>query len=196
MTERKPEVVVFAGPNGSGKSTLTAFLRPSMDYINADEIKKSLKCSDLEAAQLAEEQRKRYLSERKDFCFETVLSTRRNLDFLLHAKEEGYFIRCYYILTADPGVNVMRVSLRVQAGGHDVPIDKVISRYKKSLLLVSDVIKISDVCHIYDNSEDSPFRIFKKRKDEMWFDECDGWKEEDICLLTGVEEMKKRNLNL
>lgn len=50
-------VVVFAEPNGSGKSTFTELLKPPMDYINADEIKKSLKCSDLEAAQMAEKQR-------------------------------------------------------------------------------------------------------------------------------------------
>ena len=53
-SKKKPEIVVFAGPNGSGKSTITELLKPPIDYINADEIKKNLKCSDLEAAQLAE----------------------------------------------------------------------------------------------------------------------------------------------
>ena len=54
---KKPEIVVFAGPNGSGKSTFTELLRPLFDYINADEIKKNLRCGDLEAAKLAEAQR-------------------------------------------------------------------------------------------------------------------------------------------
>ena len=40
VSEKKPEVVVFAGPNGSGKSTFTELLKPPVDYINADEIKK------------------------------------------------------------------------------------------------------------------------------------------------------------
>ncbi len=40
--QKKPEIVVFAGPNGSGKSTITELLRPPMDYVNADEIKKIL----------------------------------------------------------------------------------------------------------------------------------------------------------
>lgn len=40
MQQKKPEVVVFAGPNGSGKSTITELLKPPMDYINADEIKR------------------------------------------------------------------------------------------------------------------------------------------------------------
>ena len=42
--------VCVAGENGSGKSTFTSLLKPSMNYINADEIKKILKCSDFEAA--------------------------------------------------------------------------------------------------------------------------------------------------
>lgn len=45
--KKKPEIVVFAGPNGSGKSTFTELLKPTIDYINADEIKKYMKCSDI-----------------------------------------------------------------------------------------------------------------------------------------------------
>ena len=55
--QKKPEVVVFAGPNGSGKSTFTELLRPNVDYINADEIQKNLKCDNLTAAKIAEKQR-------------------------------------------------------------------------------------------------------------------------------------------
>ena len=84
--QRKPEIVIFAGPNGSGKSTFTQLLKPPMDYINADEIKKYLKCSDLEAAQLAEKQREEHLEQMQEFCFETVLSTERNLKLLEKAK--------------------------------------------------------------------------------------------------------------
>jgi predicted kinase len=40
--QKKPEIVVFAGPNGSGKSTFSELLKPPVDYINADEIKKNL----------------------------------------------------------------------------------------------------------------------------------------------------------
>lgn len=60
--QRKPEVIVFAGPNGLGKSTFTELLRTTdIDYINADEIKKYLKCSDMEDAELAEKQREEHL---------------------------------------------------------------------------------------------------------------------------------------
>lgn len=79
LQQRMPEVVVFAGPNGSGKSTFTELLKPPMDYINADEIKKNLKCSDIEAAQLAEKQREQHLEHMNEFCFETVLLIRLSM---------------------------------------------------------------------------------------------------------------------
>lgn len=193
--QKKPEIVVFAGPNGSGKSTFSELLKPPMDYINADDIKKNLKCSDIEAAKIAEQQREEHLSNMEEFCFETVMSTERNLNLLRRAKEKGYFIRCYYILTADPMINVFRVKSRVESGGHDVPEEKIISRYDRALNLVKDVVEISDICHIYDNSEEQPFRIFKKRKNENYYDECEDWYEEDIRLLTNMQNLERRSLN-
>lgn len=193
--QRKPEIVLFAGPNGSGKSTFTALLKPAMDYINADEIKKNLKCSDYAAAELAEKQREQHLGDMEDFCFETVMSTERNLNLLIRAKEKGYFIRCYYILTTDPMINVFRVQARVATGGHDVPEEKIISRYDRALALVKNVVAVCDICHIYDNSEDRPYRIYKKRKQESFFNECDDWTEEDIILLTGDKRAGRKNLN-
>ena len=95
--QKKPEVIVFAGPNGSGKSTFTELLRPPVDYINADEIKKNIKWIDLEATQFEERLREQHIAKMEEFCFETVLSTKRNIDLLRRAKEKGYFIRCYYI---------------------------------------------------------------------------------------------------
>lgn len=195
VSQKKPEIVVFAGPNGSGKSTFTEFLKPPIDYINADEIKKNLKCSDLEAAQLAEKQREDHIEKMSEFCFETVLSTERNIRLLEKAKEKGYFIRCYYILTADPMINVLRVRSRVESGGHDVPEEKIIMRYDRALGLIKDLVKICDVCHIYDNSGSKPFRILKKRKEQIYFDECADWYDEDIQVLTGVQNMEKRDLN-
>ncbi|EOT26888.1 hypothetical protein C805_00990 [Eubacterium sp. 14-2] len=54
--QKNPEIVVFAGPNGSGKSTFTQLLKPPIDYINADEIKKYLReqeqCDKIQIAQL------------------------------------------------------------------------------------------------------------------------------------------------
>ena len=82
----KPKILVFAGPNGSGKSTVANCYDLVGLYINADDIKKKRQCTDLEAALEAELLREECLQREKSFTFETVLSTRRNIDLLLRAK--------------------------------------------------------------------------------------------------------------
>ena len=166
MKNRLPEVIVFAGPNGSGKTTITRMAKTIGIYINADDIKKSSLCSDLEAALKAEELRESMVEQGKDFTFETVLSTDRNLKLLKKAKEKGY---------------------RESMGGHTVPEEKIKSRYYKALDLVPELVEICDIVHIYDNTN-VPFRIFKKRKDVYFHWENKYWNYSDIEKLTGISE--------
>ena len=182
-----PEVIVFAGPNGSGKTTITGMAKTVGEYINADDIKRTTLCTDIEAAQKAEELREKMILEKKDFTFETVLSTDRNLLLLKKAKEQGYFVRCIYVLTANADINVARVSARQAIGGHGVPEDKIRSRYSKALALIPQLVEICDILHVYDNTKE-PFRIFKKRKDTYFHWENKYWDFEKISDLTGINE--------
>jgi len=159
--EHCPTVLVFAGPNGSGKSTVTRGLSVFGTYVNADDIKAEYDLSDLEAAEQAETLRNELLNKRADFSFETVLSTDRNLLLLKKAKENGYEVQCIYVLTCDENINVARVKARVAHGGHDVPEEKIHSRYHRALALIPELIENCDKILIYDNSE-LPTLIFKK----------------------------------
>jgi predicted ABC-type ATPase len=183
----QPEIIVFAGPNGSGKSTIKKNAKTVGIYINADDIKRTTHCSDKEAANQADKLREEALCNNEDFTFETVLSTKLKLDFLRRAKTKGYFIRAFFILTLDPEVNILRVKVRVAEGGHDVPEDKIRSRYKKSLGLLPELIKVCDVLHVYDNTTQKPVRIFKKRKTECFVYENELWDIKAIESLTGIK---------
>ncbi len=182
-----PEVLVFAGPNGSGKSTITRMAKIAGEYINADDIRRTTLCTDLEAAIKAEELREKMITEKKDFTFETVLSTERNLLLLEKAKKNGYFVRGIYVLTADPDINVARVYARQALGGHGVPEDKIRLRYDRALKLLPQLVKVCDILHIYDNTEE-PFRIFKKRKDVYYRWPNIFWSNEQIEKLSGVRD--------
>ena len=99
-------------------------------------------------------------------------------------------------MTSDSYINVARVESRVMGGGHGVPKEKVIVRYEKTLGLVKDLIPVCDVCHIYDNSEGGPYRIFKKRKDLCWYcTEPHLWLKADITALKGIRGAEKAALN-
>lgn len=185
--QKKPEVVVIAGPNGSGKSTYTEYILgpgqfadSSFEYINADNIQSSTGCSALDAAIEATRLRELAIFEKRNFAFETVLSTRRNLDLLIKAKSEGYFIRRFYFITIDSSINFQRVENRVAEGGHDVPKNKIESRYNKALELVPELIKVCDSINIWDNSTDRPYRIFQKKLNQVKVFENPVWSKEQI----------------
>ena len=55
------------------------------------------------------------------------------VEVLRQAKGLGFRTYLYYVATDAPEINVSRVSLRVSQGGHDVPVDKIVSRYHRSL---------------------------------------------------------------
>lgn len=166
------KIYVFAGPNGSGKSTVIQnFLKKGIcpkHYICPDNLVEKDKKDDekayLKAMQNAEDLRNTLIIAGDSFTFETVLSTKGKIDFLLKAKELGYMITTIYIITSDYNINIKRVEARVKSGGHDVPTDKLISRYDRCMSFMKDVIKISDEVKIYDNST-RPVQIFIKTDD-------------------------------
>ena len=165
--DHKPQLLVFAGPNGSGKSTVTRFQHIIGEYVNANKIKLAKGCSDLEAAQEAERIREYLLAHQMDFTFETVLSTPRNLLLIQRAHDAGYSIRIIFILTKDSSINVQRVADRVRKGGHDVPEEKIRSRYKKSLNNIRELYKFVDDLYIFDNSGKAPVLICSVRSPEV-----------------------------
>lgn len=184
---RLPEVIVFAGPNGSGKSTITQMAKVGGKYINVDDIKRTTLCTDLEAAIKAEELRENMIENKKDFTFETVLSTDRNLLLLQRAKAQGYFVRGIYVLTSNIDINVARVQVREALGGHGVPEEKIRLRYDRALAMLPRLVEICDILHIYDNTKE-PFRIFKKRKDKYYRWNNQYWSNADIEKLSGIAE--------
>ncbi|MGM9937941.1 MAG: zeta toxin family protein [Candidatus Ornithomonoglobus sp.] len=151
---KSPCLMVMAGPNGSGKSTITSKLSVVGEYINADDIQQYLACSSLEAAQIAEATREYMLEHRKDFTFESVMSTPRNYNLMERAKNEGYNVVCIYVLTNNAEINVERVKSRVRNGGHDVPHEKIRERYKRAMKLFPRLFDICDECYVYDNSNE------------------------------------------
>ena len=180
-----PKILVFAGPNGSGKSTITNAYDIEGIYVNADEIKKARGCSDLDAAIEAERLKEDCLQSGRSLTFETVMYTRRNLDFLIRAKSAGFYISCVFVLTSDPEINVFRIKSRVLDGGHDVPVDKIRSRYTKSLENVAEMISLCNQCRIYDNTN-VPQIILCKDEHETSLYENAYWSQEQIKQLLHV----------
>jgi predicted ABC-type ATPase len=112
-----PFLLVIAGPNGSGKTTLTDYLlKAGIDfgeYINPDEIAATLDLPEparsKQAQAIADVERDGCLTSRLSFSFETVMSHRSKVDFMIRADDAGYDVTIYFVCTSDPEINVRRV---------------------------------------------------------------------------------------
>ena len=93
----KPKLLIIAGPNGTGKTSLTDKIlkhewTEGCEYINPDIIARD-KFGDwnsddavLNAARWATNLREKYLAEKKNFIFETVLSAADKVIFIETAR--------------------------------------------------------------------------------------------------------------
>ena len=205
MGERvaKPELIMIAGPNGSGKTSVTQkFLHHEWAkdtlYINPDNVANDLFGdwnsieSVLSSARYCENLRENCLKERKSFVFETVFSAEDKIDFLIRAKQAGFFIRVFFISTNHPSINASRIAKRVMEGGHDVPISKIISRYRKSIENCEIIARLVDRLYVYDNSVDGEeaklqFRLTNGVLGKMYVKQVPLWAQNILPLNNEVQ---------
>lgn len=187
----RPELIMIAGPNGSGKTSVTQkFLHHEWAdgtvYINPDQVAND-KFGDwnsqdavLKAANYCREWRERCIQDRESFVFETVFSAEDKIDFLIRAKEAGFFIRVFFISTNHPSINAARIAKRVMEGGHDVPIRKIISRYAKSIINCETIAPLVDRLYVYDNSVNGQdaqiqFRLNEGKLEKQYVTDLPDW---------------------
>lgn len=179
----QPIFLIIAGPNGSGKSTayeqsLVEAEGRSFRIINPDLFAKRLvetEQLDLASANILAVQRIEAWLETSILAghtvgVETVLSTDKYRRLVDLAKSVGYQFRLIYIMLDNPDLNVERVRLRVQSGGHAVPEDKIRARYHRSLEQLRWFIRRADDAVLYDNSGAQPRLVGQKEDGITWLD--------------------------
>lgn len=168
--DRRPVMVVVAGPNGAGKTTFfQAHIAPAaLRFVNADVLAKELDMDPYRAAKAADGLRRALLKRKESFAFETVFSdpVGDKLEFMKEAVVAGYTVVLCFIGIADAGLSEDRVSMRVSQGGHDVPTEKLKSRFPRTMANLKAAIIQLPLVYVFDNSDlNNPFRLVAVYKD-------------------------------
>ncbi len=171
LLDARPVIVAIAGPNGAGKTTFyRAHLRwAGLPFINADLLARELDAEPYAAARMADALRREFIRRRASFVFETVFSDAAGdkRAFLQQAANSGYTVVLCYIGISGPDVGETRVAMRVSQGGHDVPPEKLRSRFPRTIENLRAAINELPHVLVYDNEDLSqPFRqvaVFEQR---------------------------------
>lgn len=108
--------------------------------------------------------REELLKRGNSFTMETVFSHPDKVAFMQRAKDKEYKVYFYFVSTANPEINIKRVEGRVAAGGHDVPKDKIVNRYYRTMENLYEAVKISYRAYIFDNSGSETVQVAEKDK--------------------------------
>lgn len=155
---------MLAGPNGAGKSTFYSLYfseRPG-PFLNADLLAKKYNIDSYKAAEKIAVLRDELVRRNKSFITETVLSdpVGAKVNFLNDTRAKGFDVTLVYIGIPSPDFSARRVFARVEAGGHDVPLDKIQNRYNRTLINLDKAISSGLHVRIYDNSSfKNPYRF-------------------------------------
>jgi predicted ABC-type ATPase len=177
--QKAPVCHIVAGANGSGKTTFALHFLPQyaacLEFVNPDLIAGGLSPFDpvrsaVKAGRLVLERIKELSDARRDFGFETTLSGRGYLVWLMTLKRAGYRIHLHYIWAPDGGFLTARIRQRVAAGGHFVPDADVVRRRERSLRLMKEYAALADKLCVFDNSGPAPFLVYEKNGDAVIHD--------------------------
>jgi predicted ABC-type ATPase len=123
--------------------------------INLKEVSAADKTDERVAQIIADYLRVKLLTSEKKFSFETVFSHQGKVRFIQRAREAGYKVYLYFVATEDPEINIYRVKkVRVKQNGHDVPEEKIRSRYYRSLDFLHEAAQYCYQVFFFDNSKD------------------------------------------
>lgn len=133
---------IISGPNGAGKTTASYTVLPKIlqckEFVNADEIARGLSPFNpdsvaIQAGRLMLERISELLQRNESFSIETTLSTRSYVHLVEKAHQQGYEVTLLYFWLKSPDQAIERVAERVAKGGHDIPKNIIVRRYREGL---------------------------------------------------------------
>lgn len=106
----------------------------------------------MQARAWADERRMACLKEGLSFVSETVFSHPSKLDLMRQARAAGFAVVLLVVCVNDANQLLSRVAQRVNEGGHDVPPDRILARYPRTLQHLQKAIPLADLALLYDTS--------------------------------------------
>ena len=176
LNPQQKKIIIIAGPNGAGKTTFAMEFLPNEAscpvFVNADLIAKALSPFNPDVAAFRagrimlseiEEHARRGVS----FAFETTLSGKTYVRMIERWRDDGYFVKLFFLKLGTVELAIQRVKQRVREGGHNIPEEVIRRRFAGGFRNFTELYsRIVDEWALYDNSGDVPVLLGEGANDE------------------------------
>ena len=169
------DIIIVGGPNGAGKTSAAQELVPReleiREFVNADEIARGLSPFNPEGAAVAAgrlmiARMQALVRTGESFAFETTCAGRAYAPWLRECQARGWRVLLLFLWLPTPEAALERVARRVREGGHAIPKDVVIRRWKTGLINMRNLyLPLSDGAQIHDNSDGTRILIAERTPD-------------------------------
>jgi predicted ABC-type ATPase len=185
---------ILAGPNGAGKTTYyytglqESFINRHLPFINIDIIARGLGGYNAEnfakAEMIYREKVGALLKDKSDFMIESNLAKSSDYEWIERIKKHGYEIVLFFLCTDDINVNINRIHRRVKEGGHDIPPEIVMHRYRMTLIYLKTRLRLFKEIRFINTSSDEAIEIGFIKDDTLTelFSDSPKWFEEIISV--------------
>lgn len=176
MPKKEKKLTIVSGPNGSGKTT---FVRNSFSelvhlkkFINADDFARELSPENTEEAAIKAGKKflkevHRLINSGETFILETTLSGKSLHKTIQRAKQKGFTVRLIFLWIDIVDLCDFRVKGRVASGGHNIPFESIVRRYKRGLLNLEQYLKKVDEYKVYLANEKPQLVYSKNEKSDL-----------------------------
>lgn len=168
MSVAQPVFYLLAGPNGAGKSSLyraamaEGLVPADAEFVNAD-LHEAAHLQHIADAQARSEQARQWADGRRadllrsgqSFVSETVFSHESKLALIEEAQQSGFAVVLLVVCLDDPQRLLTRVRQRVQEGGHDVPAERILARYPRTIKNLTVAVRQANLAMLYDSGSAS-----------------------------------------
>ncbi len=165
-----PLLYILAGANGTGKTTyyLTAiqqqFIDSGLPFLNVDLIAKNelggfTPDNFVNAEMIFRQRAGELIKDKKDFMIESNLANSNDYIWIENMIKHGFEIILFFMCTGDLNVNINRVERRVREGGHNIPVEIIIHRYKIGLTYLKGKLHLFKEVFLIDNATDEAIEV-------------------------------------
>ena len=170
-------VYIIAGPNGSGKTTFARKFLPDYvkcpNFVNADLIAQGLspfspQTAAIKAGKLVLQQIHEFVIAEVDFAFESTLAGKTYINLFKKLEKKGYKLHLFFLWIPNAELAIARIKDRVAEGGHDVPVQDVRRRFRRSICNFFKLYQpLLDSWMLFNNAGSIPKLVAKTKNGQI-----------------------------